>query len=173
MPMKVKNLRDLLLHELRDIYSAEKQLIKALPKLAKAASHEELQEAFQDHAEQTQEHVERLDQIFEGMDESSRGDKCAAMEGLIEEAQKLVDEEMPPNVLDAALLAAAQRVEHYEIAAYGSARTFAEILDEDEAADLLGQTLEEEKEADIRLTELAESIINSEAEEEEDEEEEA
>jgi ferritin-like metal-binding protein YciE len=170
--MKVKNLRDLLLLELRDIYSAEKQLVKALPKMAKVASNEELQEAFEQHLEQTQVHVERLDQIFEGLDETSRGDKCGAMEGLIEEAQKLVDEEMPPAVLDAALIAAAQRIEHYEIAAYGSARTFAEILDEDEAADLLGETLAEEKETDERLTELAESIVNADAEEDEEEEEE-
>jgi len=161
--MKIKNLRDLFIHELRDLLSAEKQLLKALPKMAKAATNEELKESFETHLRQTEEHVERLEQVFEGLDISSRSEKCAAMEGLIEEAQKLLKEEMPPEIRDAALIAAAQRVEHYEIAAYGSARTFAEVLDADEAMDLLEQTLEEEKETDVKLTELAEEVVNVEA----------
>ncbi len=160
---KIKTLHDLFVHELRDLYSAEKQLLKALPKMAKAATHEELKEGFEQHLAQTEEHVARLEQIFEKMDVSSRGEKCAAMEGLVEEGKKIMEEEMPDNVLDAALIAAAQRVEHYEIAGYGTAKTFAEILGEDEAADLLEQTLEEEKETDVKLTELAESTINADA----------
>jgi ferritin-like metal-binding protein YciE len=161
--MKIKNLRDLFIHELRDLLSAEKQLLKALPKMAKAARNEELKESFETHLRQTGEHVERLEQIFEGLEISSRSEKCAAMEGLIEEAQKLMNEQMPAEILDAALIAAAQRVEHYEIAAYGSARTFAEVLDEDEAMDLLEATLEEEKETEVKLTELAEEVVNVDA----------
>lgn len=164
--MKIKSLRDLFIHELRDLYSAEKQLIKALPKMAKAASHEELREAFEEHLHQTEEQAHRLEQIFERMEISSRGEKCAAMEGLIEEASTFLKEEMPDNVRDAALIAAAQRVEHYEIAGYGVARTFGEILEEDEAVELLDQTLEEEKETDVKLTELAESVVNADAAEE-------
>ena len=161
--MKIKTLRDLFIHELRDLFSAEKQILKALPKMAKAANNEELKESFEHHQRQTEEHVERLEQIFDGLDISSRSEKCAAMEGLLEEVQMLLKEEMPPEILDAALIAAAQRVEHYEIAAYGSARTFAEVLDADEALDLLEQTLEEEKETDVKLTELAEEVVNVEA----------
>lgn len=161
--MKIKSLRDLFVHELRDLLSAEKQLTKALPKMAKAATNEELKESFETHLRQTEEQVERLEQIFEALDVSSRGEKCAAMEGLILEMQKIIKEEMPPEIRDAALIAAAQRVEHYEIAAYGSARTFAEILDVDEAVDLLEETLEEEKETDVKLTELAEDVVNVEA----------
>ncbi len=161
--MKIKSLRDLFIHELRDLLSAEKQLTKALPKMAKAATNEELKESFETHLRQTEEQVERLEQIFEGLDVSSRGEKCAAMEGLILETQKIIKEEMPPEIRDAALIACAQRVEHYEIAAYGSARTFAEVLDADEAVDLLEETLEEEKETDVKLTELAEDVVNVEA----------
>jgi ferritin-like metal-binding protein YciE len=154
----------LFVHELRDLYSAEKQLLKALPKMAKAATHEELKEGFEEHLSQTEEHVSRLEEIFEKLGVSGRGEKCAAMEGLIEEGKKILEEEMPDNVRDAALIAAAQRVEHYEIAGYGTAKTFAEILGEDEAVDLLEQTLDEEKETDVKLTELAESTINADAE---------
>jgi ferritin-like metal-binding protein YciE len=161
---KIKSLHDLFVHELRDLYSAEKQLLKALPKMAKAANHEELKEGFEEHLGQTEEHVSRLEEIFEKLGVSSRGEKCAAMEGLIEEGKKILEEEMPENVLDAALIAAAQRIEHYEIAGYGTAKTFAEILGEDEAVDLLEQTLDEEKETDVKLTELAESTINADAE---------
>jgi ferritin-like metal-binding protein YciE len=163
MAMKIKSLRDLFIHQLRDLFSAEKQLVKALPKLAKAATNEELKETFEEHLRKTEEHVERLEQIFEALEISSRGDRCAAMEGLIAEAQAMMKEEMPGAVLDAALVACAQRVEHYEIAAYGSARTFAEVLDIDEATDVLEETLEDEKEADIKLTELADEVINVEA----------
>ncbi len=163
MAMKIKSLRDLFIHQLRDLFSAEKQLVKALPKLAKAATNEELKEAFEEHLRKTEEHVERLEQIFEALEISSRGDRCAAMEGLIAEAQSLMKAEMPAAVLDAALVACAQRVEHYEIAAYGSARTFAEVLDIDEATDVLEETLEDEKEADIKLTELADEVINVDA----------
>ena len=166
--MKLKTLRDLFVHELKDLYSAEKQLLKALPKMAKAASNEELQSAFEEHLEQTEEHVNRLERILKDLGESTRGEKCAGMEGLIEEGNKLMGEDTSPDVLDAALIVAAQKVEHYEIAAYGSARTFAEILGEDEAAELLQETLEEEGETDQKLTELAESTVNVEAEEEEE-----
>jgi ferritin-like metal-binding protein YciE len=162
--MKIKSLRDLFLHELRDLYSAEKQLLKALPKMAKAATHEELQEAFEEHLGQTEEQVQRLEQVFEALGEKPKAEKCLAMEGLIAEAQNLLKEDMPAAVLDAALIGAAQKVEHYEIAGYGTVRTFAEMLDEDEAVDLLEQTLEEEKETDARLTEIAESLVNTDAE---------
>ncbi len=162
--MKIKSLRDLFLHELRDIYSAEKQLLKALPKMAKTATHEELQEAFEEHVGQTEEHVQRLEQVFESLGEKAKAEKCLAMEGLIAEGQNIMKEEMPPHVMDAALIASAQRIEHYEIAGYGTLRTFAELLDEDEAADLLEQTLEEEKETDLKLTEIAESLVNTDAE---------
>lgn len=161
--MKIKTLRDLFIHELRDLHNAEKQLLKALPKMIKATKHEELQSAFETHLRQTEEHVERLDEIFGMLGVTSRGEKCLAMEGLIEESQRLLKEEVSPEVLDAALIAQAQRIEHYEIAGYGTARTFAEILDEDEAGDLLQETLDEEKETDERLTEIAESIVNVEA----------
>lgn len=162
---KIKSLHDLFVHELRDLYSAEKQLLKALPKMAKAATHEELKEGFEQHLSQTEEHVTRLEEIFEKLGVSSRGEKCAAMEGLIEEGKKIMEEDISDNVLDAALIAAAQRVEHYEIAGYGTAKTFAEILGQDEAVDLLEQTLDEEKETDVKLTELAENNINADAEE--------
>ena len=163
--MKITSLNDLYVEELRDLYSAETQIVKALPKMAKAATHEELRTAFEEHLEQSKEHVERLEQIFESLDESPKGKKCKGLQGLVEEAEELMGEEMPPNVLDAGLIAAAQRVEHYEIAVYGTLCTFAELLGRDEDHDLLGQTLEEEKEADSRLTEIAESAINVEAEE--------
>jgi ferritin-like metal-binding protein YciE len=161
---KIKSLHDLFVHELRDLFSAEKQLLKALPKMAKAATHEELKEGFEQHLQETEAQVERLEQIFEKLGVSSRGEKCVAMEGLIEEGKKLMEEEMPENVLDAALIGAAQKIEHYEIAGYGTAKTFAEILSEDEAADLLEQTLNEEKETDTKLTELAENNVNADAE---------
>ena len=157
--MKLDSMRDLLIHELRDLYSAENQIIKALPKMAKAASSEELRQAFEEHLEQTKGQVERLDQIFESLEVSSRGPKCKAMEGLIEEGKELLEEEdVDEAVLDAALIAAAQRVEHYEIAGYGCARTFARLLGEEEAADLLQMTLDEEADTDKRLTDIAENI---------------
>jgi len=161
--MKLKSLRDLFVEELKDLYSAENQLIKALPKMAKGANTPELQEAFQEHLEQTREHAARLEKIFEQLEAKSRGKKCKAMEGLIEEGKEILQEDGEPEVRDAAIIAAAQRVEHYEIAGYGCARTFATILGENEAAELLGQTLDEEKETDAKLTELAMNSINLEA----------
>ena len=162
--MKLKSLRDLYVHELKDIYSAEKQLTKALPKMAKAASHEELTAGFEEHLAQTEGHIERLETILEALGESTRGDTCKAMEGLIAEGQGLMEEDATPDVMDAALIAAAQKVEHYEIASYGTVRTWAEMLGEEEAVNLLQQTLDEEIETDEKLTELAESTINVEAE---------
>lgn len=173
--MQENALKELYIEELRDIYSAEEQLTKALPKLAKAATSEELRAGFEEHLEQTKGHVERLDQIFEALGEKPSGKKCRGMEGLIAEGKELMEEgEFEGEALDAGLISAAQRVEHYEIAAYGSVRTYANILGEEEAVSLLEQTLEEEKETDQKLTGLAETI-NLEASEEgaEEEEEEA
>lgn len=159
----LKSLDDLLLKELRDLYSAEKQLLRALPKMAKAATSEALAIAFTEHLEVTEKQVERLDSIFEQLEKSSRGPKCAAMEGLIEEGSELMEEEADPAVMDAGLIAAAQRVEHYEMAGYGCARTFARLLGYDKIADMLQETLDEEGQADKDLTALAESEINVEA----------
>lgn len=162
---KVSNLQDLLVQELKDLYSAENQLLKALPRMAKTASSEALKAAFQEHLEVTQAQVERLDEVFEILEKSPKGKKCAAMEGLIEEASELIKEkkEFDPQVLDAALIGAAQKVEHYEIAGYGTTRTFAKLLGLDEVAELLQATLDEESETDEKLTALAESEINVEA----------
>jgi ferritin-like metal-binding protein YciE len=158
--MKLKNLSDLFVHELKDLYSAEKQLTKALPKLAKAATNDSLREAFETHLQETEGHVQRLEEIFGNLSVTARGVKCKAMEGLIEEGQEALEEEMEDDVRDAALICAAQRVEHYEIAAYGCARTFAEQIGNDEAAKLLQQTLEEESAADKKLTEIATNRVN-------------
>lgn len=172
--MKINTLHDLYIEELRDIYNAETQLVKALPKVAQAATSDELRSAVEDHLEQTKEQIERLDQIFESLGVASKGKKCKAMEGLLEECSELLEEDIAESVLDAALIGAAQRVEHYEIAVYGTLATFAKLLGREEDADLLGQTLDEEKEADEMLTDIAESTINAEASEaEESEEEEA
>ena len=157
-------LRELYVDELKDLYSAENQLVKALPKLAKAASSDELREGFEEHLEQTKGHVQRLEQIFEAMDESPKGKKCAGMEGLVKEGSEVMGEDFEGAVMDAALIGAAQRVEHYEIAAYGTVIAFAEQLGESEHSSLLKQTLEEEKETDEKLTSLSEEI-NSEANE--------
>jgi ferritin-like metal-binding protein YciE len=164
LAMKLKTLRDLYIHELKDIYSAEKQITKALPKMAKAAKNEELAAGFEEHLAQTEKQIERLDEIFEALGVSSRGEKCKGMEGLLEEGSKMMEEDASPEVLDAALIAAAQKVEHYEISGYGTLRTYAEMLGEDDAAALLQETLDEEIENDEKLTELAESSINVEAE---------
>lgn len=161
--MPLKSLQDLFIHELRDIYSAENQLTKALPKMAKAASTDDLRSAFEMHLEETQNHVTRLDQIFESLGVSSRGPKCKGMEGLIEEGSEMMKEKAEPMVSDAGLITAAQRVEHYEIAAYGGARTFAQMLGMNDAAQLLQQTLDEEKRADEKLTTIAEGWINQSA----------
>ena len=156
--MADKGLRELYIDELKDLYSAENQLVKALPKMAKGADSEELRQGFEEHLEQTKGHVQRLEQIFESLRESPKGKKCKGMEGLIEEGKEMMEEDLDGEAKDAGLISAAQRVEHYEIAAYGCVRTYAKILGEEEAASLLEQTLEEEKETDQKLTELAENI---------------
>jgi ferritin-like metal-binding protein YciE len=160
--MQHEALRDLYIDELRDIYSAETQLVKALPKMARAATSDELRSGFEEHLEQTRGHVSRLEQIFEDLDEKPSGKKCAGMEGLVKEGGEMIKNEFEGEVKDAGLIGAAQRVEHYEIAAYGTVRAFAELLGDRNAVDLLSQTLEEEKEADKKLTQLA-SEINVEA----------
>lgn len=162
--MSLHTLRDLYVQELKDLYSAEKQLLQALPKMAKAAHSAELREGFEDHLAQTEEHVARLEQIFEALEIGPRGKKCKAIEGLIEEGSEMAKEDAPASVKDAGLIAAAQRVEHYEIAGYGTVRTYAELLGETKAAQLLQKTLDEEGDTDKTLTELAERI-NVEAEE--------
>jgi ferritin-like metal-binding protein YciE len=161
--MKLDSLKKLYLEELRDLYSAETQLVKALPKMAKGASSDELKQAFESHLDQTKEHVERLNEIFDRLDEKPTGKTCKAMKGLIEEGSEMLEEEGEESVIDAGLIGAAQRVEHYEIAAYGTARTFANLLGEGDDADLLQQTLDEEGETDKELSELAEGIVNEEA----------
>ena len=165
----MNELRETFVQELKDIYDAEKQLVKALPKIARAAEHEELKAAFESHLEETEEHVRRLEEVFKAMDEPVKGKKCKAMQGLIEEGADLIDEEEG----DAALICAAQKVEHYEIASYGSLEAWARLLGEEEAAGLLEQTLDEEKAADEKLTEIAETAINVEESQEEAEEEHA
>jgi ferritin-like metal-binding protein YciE len=171
--MKLNSLDKLYLEELRDLYSAETQLVKALPKMAKGASSDELKEAFESHLEQTKEHVERLTKIFDRLEEKPTGKTCQAMKGLIEEGSEMLEQEGDESVIDAGLIAAAQRVEHYEIAAYGTVRTFANLLGEDEAAELLQQTLDEEGETDKQLSELAEGIVNEKALTDDGEEKEA
>jgi ferritin-like metal-binding protein YciE len=161
--MKLDNLRKLYIEELRDLYSAENQLLKALPKMAKGASSDELRQAFESHLQETEGHVERLETIFEDLDESAKGKTCHAMKGLVEEGSEILEEEGEESVLDAGIIAAAQKVEHYEIASYGTVRTFAELLGEKNAAKLLQQTLDEEGAADEKLNELAEGIVNPEA----------
>lgn len=160
----LKTLHDLYVEELKDLYSAEKQLLKALPKMAKAADSKELRQGFQAHLAETEEHVARLEKIFGELDASPRGKKCKAMEGLIEEGSDVIKEDAPPSVKDAALIAAAQRVEHYEIAGYGTVRTYAQLMGQTAAAKLLQKTLDEEGATDKKLTGLAETI-NAEAEE--------
>ena len=169
--MKLNSLNKLYLEELRDLYSAETQLVKALPKMAKGASSDELMKAFESHLEQTKEHVERLTEIFERLDEKPTGKTCKAMKGLIEEGSEMLEEDGEESVIDAGLIAAAQRVEHYEIAGYGTVRTFANLLGQDEAAELLQQTLDEEGETDKQLSELAEGIVNEKALSEDEEKE--
>jgi ferritin-like metal-binding protein YciE len=154
--------RELYIDELRDLYNAETQLVKALPKMAKASANEQLREAFEDHLRQTTEHVSRLEQIFEELEEKPTGKKCMGMEGLIKEGSETMKEDYEEEIKDAAIIGAAQRVEHYEIAGYGTVRALAELLGEDEQVSLLEQTLEEEKEADQKLNDLAEEI-NSQA----------
>lgn len=161
--MAIATLHELYVEELKDLYSAEQQILKALPKMAKAASHEDLAQAFNDHLEETKIQVERLEKIFKKLDVSPKGKTCKAMKGLLEEGKDVMAEDAEPAVLDAALIAAAQRVEHYEMAGYGCVRTYAKLLGYDDACDLLQETLDEEGTADKKLTELAESAINAEA----------
>lgn len=152
---KISTPRDLLIEELKDLYSAENQLLKALPKMAKASTSDELREAFATHLEQTEGHVERLNKIGEQLGETMKGKKCKAMEGLVEEGKEIMEEDAEPAMMDLALIGAAQKVEHYEIAGYGTARTLAEIAGEDEVAQILQETLDEEGETDKLLTEIA------------------
>lgn len=170
--MPNEGLKELYVAELKDLYNAENQLVKALPKLAKAASSAELRQGFEEHLEQTRGHVERLEKIFESLDESPKGKKCAGMEGLVKEGSEVMDEDFEGALMDAALIGAAQRVEHYEIAAYGTASEFAKLLGQNEHVSLLEETLQEEKETDEKLTELAKEI-NSQANEGMDEAEES
>ena len=163
MAAKMATLEDLYMDMLKDLYSAEKQLVKALPKMAKNSQSSDLQRAFQDHLKQTEGHVERIERIFSDMEGSPRGKKCVGMEGIIEEGSELMKENVDPDVLDAGLIAAAQKAEHYEIASYGAARTWAERLGHNSAAQLLQQTLDEEGEANKKLTQIAVSHVNMEA----------
>lgn len=162
--MEMESLQDLFVEDLKDLYSAETQLTKALPKMAKAATHPDLKQAFQTHLAETEVQIERLETILEALDESPKGKKCKAMEGLIEEGKELMEEDAEPEVLDAGLIGAAQKVEHYEIAGYGTVRTYAQMLGNEEAARLLQQTLDEEGMTDKKLTKLAMQCINAEAE---------
>jgi ferritin-like metal-binding protein YciE len=163
--MSVKNLDDLFEHELRDTLDAERQIVKALPKMAKAATSEELSGAFEEHKTVSETHIERLEKILEGLGKAARGKHCAGMEGLLKEGEDLIKKEEPGPALDAALIGAAQKVEHYEIAAYGTLATYAKLLENDDALTQLLATLDEEKQTDETLTGLA-SEINVEAEQE-------
>ena len=158
--MHLETLKDLYIHDLKDLHNAEKQLTKALPKMAKAARNEQLAKGFKEHLQQTEEHVNRLERILESHDQSTRGPKCKGMEGLIEEGSEMIEEDAEDEVRDAGLIAAAQRVEHYEIAGYGCVRTYAELLGDTKDAELLQQTLDEEGATDKKLTELAKTLIN-------------
>jgi len=156
--MPNESFKKLYVDELKDLYSAENQLVKALPKMAKAATSEELREGFEEHLEQTKGQVQRLDTIFQSLNESPKGKKCMGMEGLVKEGSEVMEEDLEHAVLDAALIGAAQRVEHYEIAAYWTVCEFAKVLGETKHASLLEKTLEEEKQTDEKLTELAKEI---------------
>lgn len=156
--MSIKNLDDLFMDVLKDTLDAERQITKALPKMAKAVESEELRAAFEEHLSVTETQIERLETIFKNMDKAARGKHCPGMEGLLKEGSELIEKEEPGPALDAALIAAAQKVEHYEIAAYGTLATYAKMLEMEEAVDLLGQSLSEEKETDESLTNIASEI---------------
>jgi ferritin-like metal-binding protein YciE len=158
--MELQTLKDLYIHELKDLFNAEQQLVRALPKMAKAASNQELAAGFQEHLEQTKGHAQRLEQILSTHKQSTRGPKCKGMEGIVAEGAEMIEEEAEVEVKDAGLIAAAQRVEHYEMAGYGTARTYAELLGDQEGAKLLGLTLEEERQTDQKLSKLAKSAVN-------------
>ena len=162
--MPMTNLNELYVEKLKDLYSAEQQILKTLPKMEKAAGHADLQNAFETHRQQTETHVQRLEQIFEQIGKTARGKTCHGMKGIIEEGAELLKEKPEPGPLDAGLIAAAQAVEHYEMAGYGSARTWAEQLGYEEQAQLLQRTLDEERETDQLLTRLAEQSVNADAE---------
>ena len=162
--MEMESLRELYVDELKDLWSAENQITRALPKMIKAATHPKLKKAFNTHLKQTERHIKRLERIFKELDESPRGKKCVGMEGLIKEGAELIKEKPEADVLDAGLIAAAQHVEHYEMAGYGCVRTWARQLGEDRHAELLQETLDEEEETDRLLTDLAESSVNIDAE---------
>ena len=159
----METLEKLYINELRDLYSAENQLLKALPKMAKGASSAELKEAFENHLAETETHVERLEQIFKDLEENPKGKTCHGMKGLIEEGSEILEEEGEESVLDAGIIVAAQKVEHYEMAGYGSVRAFAQLLGQEEAAQLLQTTLDEESKANELLKQLAETTVNAEA----------
>jgi len=159
----METLEKLYINELRDLYSAENQLLKALPKMAKGASSAELKEAFENHLAETETHVERLEQIFKDLEENAKGKTCHGMKGLIEEGSEILEEEGEESVLDAGIIVAAQKVEHYEMAGYGSVRAFAQLLGQEEAAQLLQTTLDEESKANELLNQLAETTVNAEA----------
>lgn len=161
--MKLETLKDLYIEQLRDLYSAESQLIKALPKMVKKASHNELRNAFESHLEETKRQKERLEQIFKNLGEKASGEKCKAMEGLIKEAEDLMGKKADEDVLDAGMIASAQRVEHYEIAGYGTVRTYAEMLGRSQDVNLINQILGEEKKADEKLNRIAMEVVNPEA----------
>src|SRR5687768_13514808 len=161
--MEMSNLQDLLVDNLKDLYSAETQLLKALPKVAKKVENEQLREAITLHVRETENQVKRLEQIFNKLGEKPTGKKCKGMEGLIEENKEMMEEDAEADVMDAGLIVGSQKIEHYEIAGYGSAVTFAKLLGDEESARLLAQTLDEEERTDKKLTEIAESSINLEA----------
>lgn len=160
---KLNNLQDLFVHELKDLYSAEQQILKALPQMAEATEHGELRTAFEEHERTTREQVKRLDMIADELNVDITGHKCRGMEGIIKEGQELIKSNGDPDTRDAALIGAAQRVEHYEIAGYGTARTFAQRLGHERAAQLLQETLDEEGRTDHRLTSIAEGMVNRDA----------
>jgi ferritin-like metal-binding protein YciE len=161
--MALVSLEDLFLHDLKDIYNAETQMTKSLPRMARKASAPELRRALEQHLKQTESQIKRLERVFGTLDEKAKGKTCKGMQGLVEEAKEIMSEDIEDDVLDAALIAAAQKAEHYEMAAYGTARTYAEMLGNTEAARLLQQTLDEEEATDKKLTQLAEQLVNVEA----------
>ena len=168
--MQMESLQELLVHEMRDIFSAENQMLKSLPRMAKKAKNPKLKQAFENHLRETEDQIEKLRRLFEGLGEKPTGKKCLAMEGLINEAKETMGEDMDDDVMDAALIAAAQKVEHYEIASYGTCRTWAELMGMNDVARVLQQILDQEGKTDKLLTQLAESEINIDAEEPEEEE---
>ncbi|MGE5814462.1 MAG: ferritin-like domain-containing protein [Acidobacteriota bacterium] len=161
--MAVQSLEDMFLEELKDVYNAENQILKALPRMAKKASAPELRRAFEQHLKQTEAQVQRLERVFASLDEKPKGKSCKGMQGIIEEGKEVMSEDIEDDVLDAALIAAAQKVEHYEMATYGTLRAWAETLGNQQAAKLLQQTLEEEEATDKKLTQLAEQLVNADA----------